>query len=126
MGETVLMIREKLKALSNCEPYSLTGNNREALAKRKIRMDESVLDGRVAVLLPLNEAEFSDRDFAINESILIYMEEHEKAPSPIELMDIMNTNKLSDVYLQLKHLQDIGVIGYAPKMPNPIVIVRGM
>ena len=65
----------------------------EALAKRKIRMDESVLDGRVAVLLPLNEAEFSDRDFAINESILIYMEEHEKAPSPVELMDIMNTNK---------------------------------
>ena len=29
----------------------------EALAKRKIRMDESILDGRVAVLLPLNEAE---------------------------------------------------------------------
>ena len=83
----------------------------EALAKRKIRMDESVLDGRVAVLLPLNEAEFSDRDFAINESILIYMEEHEKAPSPVELMDIMNTNKLSDVYLELEHLQDIGVIG---------------
>ena len=98
----------------------------EALAKRKIRMDESVLDGRVAVLLPLNEAEFSDRDFAINESILIYMEEHEKAPSPVELMDIMNTNKLSDAYLELEHLQDIGVIGYAPKMPNPIVIVRGM
>lgn len=98
----------------------------EALAKRKIRMDKSILDGRVAVLLPLNEAEFSDRDFAINESILIYMEEHEKAPSPIELMDIMNTNKLSDVYLELEHLQDIGVIGYAPKMPNPIVIVRGM
>ena len=69
----------------------------EAIAKRKIRMDESVLDGRVAVLLPLNEAEFSDRDFAINESILIYMEEHEKTPSPVELMDIMNTNKLSDV-----------------------------
>ena len=98
----------------------------EALAKRKIRMDESVLDGRVAVLLPLNEAEFSDRDFAINESILIYMEEHEKTPSPVELMDIMNTNKLSDVYLELEHLQDIGVTGYAPKMPNPIVIVRGM
>ena len=98
----------------------------EALAKGKIRMDESILDGRVAVLLPLNEAEFSDRDFAINESILIYMEEHEKAPSPIELMDIMNTNKLSDAYLELEQLQDIGVIGYVPKMPNPIVIVRGM
>ena len=98
----------------------------EAVAKRKIRMDESVLDGRVAVLLPLNEAEFTDRDFAINESILIYIEEHEKTPSPVELMDIMNTNKLSDVYLELEHLQDIGVIGYAPKMSNPIVIVRGM
>ena len=69
----------------------------EAIAKRKIRMDESVLDGRVAVLLPLNEAEFSDRDFAINESILIYMEEHEKAPSPVELMDIMNTDRKSVV-----------------------------
>jgi rRNA maturation protein Rpf1 len=96
------------------------------VAKRRIVMDESVLNGTVAILQPLKEEEFSDRDFAINESMIIYIEEHNQAPSPIELMDMMQTDKLSDVYLELEHLQEIGVIGYAPKMPNPIVIVRGM
>ncbi|MCQ4754632.1 hypothetical protein [Enterocloster bolteae] len=96
------------------------------VAKRRIVMDESVLNGTVAILQPLKEEEFSDRDFAINESMIIYIEEHNQAPSPIELMDMMQTDKLSDVYLELEHLQEIGVIGYAPKMPNSIVIVRGM
>ena len=96
------------------------------LAAKKIRMDSSVLDGRVAVLLPLKEEEFSDRDFALCESMIIYIEEHEQAPSPVDIMDMMQTNKLSDVYLELEHLQEVGAIGYAPKMPNPIVIVRGM
>ena len=41
------------------------------LAAKKIRMDSSVLDGRVAVLLPLKEEEFSDKDFALCESMII-------------------------------------------------------
>ena len=98
----------------------------EGLAARKKRMDSSVLDGRVAVLLPLKEEEFSDKDFALCESMIIYIEEHEEAPKPVDIMEMMQTDKLSDVYLELEHLQEIGVIGYAPKMPNPIVIVRGM
>lgn len=93
---------------------------------KKIRMDSSVLDGKVVVLLPLKEEEFSDKDFALCESMIIYIEEHEEAPKPVDIMEMMQTDKLSDVYLELEHLQEIGVIGYAPKMPNPIAIVRGM
>ena len=96
------------------------------LTAKKIRMDSSVLDGRVAVLLPLKEDKFTDADFALCESMIIYIEDHEEAPKPVDIMEMMQTNKLSDVYLELEHLQEIGAIGYAPKMPNPIVIVRGM
>lgn len=86
----------------------------------------SVLDGIVAVLLPVKEEELSGKDFALCESMIIYIEDHEEAPKPVDIMEMMQTDKLSEVYLELEHLQEIGVIGYAPKMPNPIVIVRGM
>lgn len=93
--------------------------------KNRIKMDNQILKGAaVVVLFPPKEDEITDKDFAICESISIFMEEHDKSPTPVELMDIMQMDKMSDVYKELEHLQDIGIVGLAPGYPYPVAIFR--